>query len=906
MTAPVPVRSVFKVTGMSCGHCEGRVVKGVGAVPGVQTVTASAAASQAIVHHDGSVSSSQLIAAVVAAGYDAEPAPVPDSADGDGDSALPKPSAAAPGAVEQTQVPEPEPAPDESAAAAPVEAKVRLRLTGMTCTACVRSIEGTLTSLPGVLAASVDLILERAEVRFDPRLTHPTELIAAVTALGYSAAVYSQAQAASADPGDDGRRGLAGVVWSLAVGAVTMVLAMPLMTDHGTMATADPLTQLMGKVDGQFQQLWPWLYAADKDALRWTLLVLCTSVVIGPARGFFLRAFNALRHGSADMNTLVALGTGSAWLLSALATLAPHALHQAGLPAHVWFDAVPWVPGLVLLGRWLEDRAKRRTRQGLDALVRLQPSVVLRWQNGQFQEVPVQEVLPGDRILVRAGTAIGCDGVIEQGRAAVDESLLTGEAVPVLRGPGQTVVGGSIATDGDLTLRVTKVGEDSALSTIIAQVEGAQATKPQLQRLADRVAAVFAPIVVALSIVSGLLWAWLGPEPKLGHALLVAVTVVIVACPCAMGLAVPTAVMVAIGRAAKRGLLIRTGAALENGHAISAVVFDKTGTLTKGQPAVQQLIWPQATVGQGLDPLQGWAIVAALEQTSSHPLAKALVEHVRAMPGVFLPAVQQVDHVPGRGLSATVDGQLWRIGSPQWLAQEGVDLKPLQFELDRAANSGSSLLAVAAGGQALGLALLADQVRPSASEAVGRLKRMGITVALISGDREPAVRHLAEQLGIERWHAAALPQHKVELVQALRAQGHRVAVVGDGVNDAPALAAADLAMAMGTGTDVAAAQADVAIMGQDLTAVPDMLALSAATRRVLWQNLGWAFGYNALAIPVAAGILVPFFGLWPSPVLASAAMALSSVSVVANSLRLRGWQPPVVRVGAAAVAGPRS
>ncbi len=895
MTAPVPVRSVLKVTGMSCGHCEGLVVKGVCAVAGVQSVSASAAASQAIVHHDGTPSAAQLIAAVVAAGYEAQEAPQSDPAasegDGDGEPALPGPSAAAPGAAAGAEAPLSQSSPDPSAAEGPVQAKVRLRLSGMSCAACVRSIEGALTSLPGVLAASVDLILERAEVQFDPRVTHPSQLIDAVTALGYSAAVYSQAPAAAANSSDNGRHGLAGVVWSLAVGAVTMVLAMPLMSDHGGMATADPLTALMGKVDGQLQQLWPWLYAADKDALRWTLLVLCTTVVAGPARGFFVRAFSALRHGSADMNTLVALGTGSAWLLSALATLAPHALHQAGLPAHVWFDAVPWVPGLVLLGRWLEDRAKRRTRQGLDALVRLQPSTVLRWQNEQFQEVAIQDILPGDRILVRAGTAIGCDGVIEQGRAAVDESLLTGEAVPVLRSPGQAVVGGSVATDGDLTLRVTKIGEDSALATIIAQVEAAQATKPQLQRLADRVAAVFAPIVVALAVVAGLLWAWLGPEPKLGHALLVAVTVVIVACPCAMGLAVPTAVMVAIGRAAKRGLLIRTGAALENGHAISAVVFDKTGTLTMGQPAVQQLIWPHLAGSPGHDPLQGWGIAAALEQTSSHPLAKALVEHVRALPGVVLPAVQKVDHLPGRGVSADVAGQRWRIGSPQWLAEEGVDLQPLQQDLDRAAHSGSSLLAVAADRQVVGLALLADQLRPSAGEAVAQLKRMGITVALISGDREPAVRHLAEQLGIKRWHAAALPQHKVELVQALRAQGHRVAVVGDGVNDAPALAAADLALAMGTGTDVAAAQADVAIMGQDLTAVADMLALSTATRRVLWQNLGWAFGYNALALPVAAGLLVPLTGIWPSPVLASAAMALSSVSVVANSLRLRSWQP---------------
>lgn len=893
MSTGVPNRTVLKVSGMSCGHCEGRVVKGVSAIPGVSWVSASAANSRAIIDHDGSPSTASLIAAVEAAGYEAESAPEMQSGDPDtGEPSLPEPSAAASGAADSGPAADLDSSADVSALK--LQATVRLRLGGMSCAACVRSIEGVLTSLPGVGSASVDLLLERAQVQFDPRQTHPSELIAAVTALGYSASIYTQTLAAPEELADDSRRALAAVAWSLAVGAVTMVLTMPLMTDHGGTesggtASGDPLTAAMTKLDASLQSVWPGLYQLDADLLRWTLLVLCTSVVVGPARGFFLRAWSALRHRSADMNTLVALGTGSAWLLSALATIAPHALHQAGLPAHVWFDAVPWVPGLVLLGRFLEDRAKRKTRQGLDALVRLQPAQVLRWEGAEPREVPVREILPGDRILVRAGTAIGCDGIIEQGQAAIDESLITGESMPVLRGPGQGVVGGAIATDGELTVRVTKVGEDAALATIIAQVEAAQAAKPELQRLADRVAAVFAPVVVAVASLAGLLWFAFGPEPRLGHALLVAVTVVIVACPCAMGLAVPTAVMVAIGRAARLGLLIRTGAALENGHAIGAVVFDKTGTLTLGKPKVQQLFSAGDALNPPLNPQQLWSRVAALEQTSSHPLAKALVDHIRGEKAWDLPAIDQVGHLAGRGISATLNGQAWLIGAPEWLGQSGADLQLIQGDIDRAAGQ-SSLLAVAVDGRAVGLAALADELRPSAREAVQRLQRLGLEVALISGDRPPAVQHVAEQLGIRRWHGGALPQHKVDLVNSYRAQGIQVAVVGDGVNDAPALAAADLAVAMGTGTDVAAAQADVAIMGQDLGAVVDLLLLARATRSILKQNLAWAFGYNLLAIPVAAGALVPLTGIWPSPVLASAAMALSSVSVVANSLRLRGWR----------------
>ncbi len=888
MSTGVPNRTVLKVSGMSCGHCEGRVVKGVSAIPGVSWVSASAANSRAIIDHDGSPTAATLIAAVEAAGYEAESAPEMQSADPDsGDPSLPEPSAAASGAADSVPLADVDPSADVDARK--LQATVRLRLGGMSCAACVRSIEGVLTSLPGVGGASVDLLLERAQVQFDPRQTHPSELIAAVTALGYSASIYTQTLAAPEEIADDSRRALAAVAWSLAVGAVTMVLTMPLMTDHGGTESGDPLTAAMTKLDASLQSVWPSLYQLDADLLRWTLLVLCTSVVVGPARGFFLRAWSALRHRSADMNTLVALGTGSAWLLSALATVAPHALHQAGLPAHVWFDAVPWVPGLVLLGRFLEDRAKRKTRQGLDALVRLQPAQVLRWDGTEPREVPVREILPGDRILVRAGTAIGCDGVIEQGQAAIDESLITGESMPVLRGPGQAVVGGAIATDGELTVRVTKIGEDAALATIIAQVEAAQAAKPELQRLADRVAAVFAPVVVAVASLAGLAWFAFGPEPRLGHALLVAVTVVIVACPCAMGLAVPTAVMVAIGRAARLGLLIRTGAALENGHAIGAVVFDKTGTLTLGKPKVQQLFSAGDALDPPLSPQQLWSRAAALEQTSSHPLAKALVDHIRGEKSWNLPAIDQVGHLAGRGISATLNGQAWLIGAPEWLGQSGADLQLIQGDIDRAAGQ-SSLLAVAIDGRAVGLATLADELRPSAREAVQRLQRLGLEVALISGDRPPAVQHVAEQLGIRQWHGAALPQHKVDLVNSLRAQGIQVAVVGDGVNDAPALAAADLAVAMGTGTDVAAAQADVAIMGQDLGAVVDLLLLARATRSILKQNLAWAFGYNLLAIPVAAGALVPLTGIWPSPVLASAAMALSSVSVVANSLRLRGWR----------------
>lgn len=872
-----PNNTTLRVTGMSCGHCEGRVVKALQAIAGVQAASANASAATAQIAHSGEVSPQALVHAVQSAGYEAELAPERQANSEDDEE---------PASLRPAPGPDPPAAPAKSASGA----HMRLRVAGMTCAACVRNVESALAQVPGVESAVVSLVLETARVQIAPEAdVTETQLVAAVAGAGYTAspvAVVAQpddgespAQAADSEP-----TSRAAIAWCLALGVVTMVGSLPLMPhSHG----GDPFDRAMMAAADGIAGVLPWLWQVDPFVLRWVLLALCTSVVLFPARRFFVAAVHAARRRSTDMNTLVSIGIGAAWAMCTVATLWPQLLADQGLPAQVWYDAVPWVPGFVLLGRWLESQARARTRQGLDALVRLQPRTATRISATDDTEVPVALLQPGDRVRVAAGAQVPCDGIVVSGQSAVDESMMTGESLPVARGVGDRVLGGTAVVDGSLVVQATTLGEGSALSAIIAATELAMLSKPALQRAADRAASLFTPFALGVALLAGFAWLALDPHHAWSTALVVATSVVIVACPCAMGLAVPTAVMVATGAAARRGLLIRSGIALERAGQVTAVVFDKTGTLTTGKPHVEMQWW------WGSDPEQGWRTVRSLVRHSAHPLSQALGRHLAQLPDPESAGELAVQSVAGRGIEATLDGAVWRVGALSWVAEVAVPAQQnaaVCAGIAEAQARPGALVFVSAGDTIVGCARLVDTVRPSAAGAIERLRTMGVLTLLASGDRESSVRPVATALGLDKAAGDLLPEHKVQWVADLRADGHVVAVVGDGTNDAPALAGADVAIAIGDGSAVAAAQADLALLRPDLGAVPDAILLARATERILRQNLGWAFGYNALAMPLAAGVLYPWTHSLPSPMLASAAMALSSVCVVANSLRLRAWR----------------
>jgi Cu+-exporting ATPase len=878
MSAQV-VRSTIAVRGMSCSHCEGRVVQALQKVPGVIDASASAAHNQAVVDHELGASKQALREAVTAAGYEA----------GD-DSEEPDLRPVAP--LVATPPPRAPPVAEPAAA----NADLRLDVTGMSCASCVASIEGALRSLPGVHQASVNLLLHRADVIYDPLATSPEAIQGAVVALGYGATVARPVpltERATEAPGT--ARPLArNAAWTLLVGVVTMVAGMPLMAGH-TNAMPDLWTRLMAPVDHALMHAWPALYATSPDTLRWLLLLLSTTVVLGSGRPFFTRAWAAWRRRTPDMFVLLALGTGAAFAWSALVTIAPAAVASWGLPLHVWFDAVPWVTGLVLLGQWFEAGAKSRTTSALDLLVRRQPKTARLVRGDGELDVALASVLAGDVVRVRPGEAVPVDGVVVAGASAVDESLLTGEPVPVRKGVGDRVTGATVNGDGALEVKATAVGDKSALAGIVRAIEQAQTAKPEVQRLADRVAGVFVPVVVAIAVAAAAVWALAGAGVLAGvHA---AVTVLVIACPCAMGLAVPTAVLVAVGRAAQAGVLVRAGVALERGAAVTTVLFDKTGTITEGKPAVDAAHGPGGVeLGDADMRAAPWlGPLLAAERRSEHPMAKAVAAWAEVRTSAASD-IAQMRAMPGEGVRAELGGDVLLAGRPEWLAQEGVDVAPLAPALARSNAQAATAVAVAWQGKAVALLALVDPVRPTSAAAIARLHANGIRTVIVSGDRHEVVERVAMQVGVQAVVANAKPADKVNVVTKLRAKGDIVAVVGDGINDAPALAAADLGIAMGQGADVTVAAADFALLRADLHAVADALDLSRATLRTIRQNLAWAFGYNLVGIPLAAGVLYPALGLLLSPVVASAAMALSSVSVVGNALRLRGWRPKLQEV----------
>jgi Cu+-exporting ATPase len=776
-------------------------------------------------------------------------------------------------------------------------------VSGMTCAACSARVERALKRAPGVTDAHVNLMTAQATVGFDPAATSPDQLAAVVRATGYGAELplpdrtaeeeLDQRDSARTKEESELRRKAA---MSLTAAVLTMLFSMPLAHRAGPGAMVDPAVRLMLPLSRALESVAPWLYRLPGDALRWFLLLLTLPVVFWAGRHFYTRAWAAFRHRSADMNTLIAVGTGAAFLFSLATTVAPGWFQGHDVPPDVYYEAVVWIIALILLGNFFEARAKGRTSGAIRRLMGLRPATARVRRNGQDRDLPIAQVVAGDELLIRPGERIPVDGTVLEGTTAVDESMLTGEPLPVTRGPGDSVIGATVNGTGAIRMRAARVGRDTVLARIIALVREAQGSRAPVQQLADRVSAVFVPVVISIAIAAAVLWFDFGPDPRGLHALVSAVTVLIIACPCAMGLAVPTAVMVGTGRGAELGVLIKGGAALQRAGETSVVVLDKTGTITEGRPTVTAVVPSsgfhvpsEGRLKLGTPNLELVVLRAAasLEMLSEHPIAAAIVRAARER-GIDLPAATGFGARPGHGVTGTVDGVPVAVGNPRLLEAVGI---PAATDLvDRAAGleeGGATVAWVAIGGSVAGLIGVADPVRPSSAGAVQSLRAMGLEVVMLTGDRPRAAERVAHEVGVDRVVAELLPESKLAEVRRLQAEGRVVAMAGDGLNDAPALAQSDVGIAMGSGTDVAMESGQITLMRGDLRGVRDAIALSRSTMRVIRQNLFWALIYNVIGIPVAAGALYPILGLRLSPAMAAAAMAFSSVSVVSNSLRLR-------------------
>jgi Cu+-exporting ATPase len=752
-----------------------------------------------------------------------------------------------------------------STLAAPATETCALEIGGMTCASCVGRVERALKKLDGVTDARVNLATETAAVDFDPQLVGPAEFARAVEKAGYTATPRDEQppapEPAAAEDGDGRDAELHGVKrrWQVALTAglglmVLMYVPLPL------------------------------------DAMDWlmpAILVVATVVQFWAGRSIYAAAWAAAKHGGTSMNTLVALGTLVAYGYSAFVTLWPAAAEQWGLPLHVYYETSLVIIALVLMGRWMETRAKKRTTAAITALVGLAPRTARVLRGDVEVDVPVAEVVVGDLVRVRPGEKIPVDGVVTAGSSTVDESMLTGEPLPVSKTAGDQVIGATLNRTGSVVLRATAVGEDTTLAQIVRMVGDAQGSKAPMQRLADRVSAWFVPAVLVAAVATFAGWALFGPDTgRLTMAIGTTIAVLIIACPCALGLATPTAVMVGTGKAAELGILIGDGEALEQAQRLTAVVLDKTGTITRGRPSVTGIT---TVSGHAADDVL--ALAAAAETGSEHPLGEAIVAAARDR-GLALPAAAAFEALAGTGIDATVGDRRVLVGNRALMAAAGIDTAPLEPAAAAAAGEGATPVLVAVDGDLAALIAVADTVRPESAEAVAQLQALGLQVWMLTGDDEVTARAVAAQVGIEHVLAGVLPAQKAEKIGALQAEGHVVAMCGDGINDAPALAQADLGIAVGTGTDVALAASDITLVGGDLRGIVSAIALSRRTVTTIKQGLAWAFAYNVLLIPVAAGALYAFDGLLLDPVLAAAAMAMSSVSVVTNAQRLRGFRRP--------------
>ncbi len=752
---------------------------------------------------------------------------------------------------------------------APQPIEIILPIEGMTCASCVNRIERFLKKTPGVEEAAVNLATEKATVRVDPGVAGRDELVKAVEAAGYE--VKAEAPVAVDAP----------------AGTAALELEITAEDVERERAQRQTLFQALVSIGAAivFMVLMftPQTTIAMEDINK-LILIPATFIQFWAGGRFYRAAWRAGRHGGATMDTLVAVGTSAAWGYSVFVTLWPEVIHAAGMHPETYFDSAAIILGLILLGRWLEARAKGRTTGAIRRLVGLQATTARRIRDGVEEDVELAIVVPGDLLRVRPGDKVPVDGVVVEGMSAVDESMLTGEPIPATKGAGDEVIGATINTTGSFVMRATRVGRDTALARIVELVQRAQGSKAPIQRLADRISEVFVPAVLLVAAGTFVVWFVFGPEPRFTLALTAFIGVVIIACPCAMGLATPTAIMVGTGKGAEVGILVRGGEALEAAGSIDTVVMDKTGTLTLGRPVVTTVI-----PAPGFDEARVLDLAAALETGSEHPLGEAIVRKAREAELGFA-KVEGFEAIVGRGVRGVIDGLAVLVGSRRLLEEQGISLAALLEPAGAIAADGGTVVFVAAGGSAAGLVAITDPVKAESAEAVRDLQAAGMVVWLLTGDARQTAEAVARQVGIpaENVIAEVLPGDKDAVIERLQAEGRKVAMVGDGINDAPALARADLGVAIGTGADVAIEASDITLVGGDPRLVGSAIALSRSTIRIIRQNLFWAFAYNVVLIPVAMGVLYPAFGITLNPALAAAAMALSSVSVVTNSLRLRG------------------
>ena len=749
------------------------------------------------------------------------------------------------------------------------ERSLYLGIEGMTCASCVSRVEQAVKAAPGVLDASVNLATERVEIVFAGDRPDLAAVSQAIHEAGYEAQPIDE----GSDRADREREAREREIGTLRRSVyVAALLTLPVfLLEMGSHVIPD-------------MHDWVMTVVGHRES-RYVQFVLTTLVLFGPGLVFFRKGVSALLRGAPDMNALVALGTGAAWSYSVIATFASGLLPEG--KQNVYFEAAAVIVTLILVGRYLEALAKGRTSEAIRRLMGLRAKTARIVRDGREMEVGVELVQVGDLVQVRPGERVPVDGTVDDGRSYVDESMMTGESAPVLKERGAGVVGGTINKTGAFSFRATRIGADTALAQIIRMVERAQGTKLPIQALVDKVTGIFVPIVIAAALVTFAVWFVFGPDPALTFALVNAVAVLIIACPCAMGLATPTSIMVGMGRAAETGVLFRRGEALQALYGATIVALDKTGTLTRGRPELTDLV-----TAASFDQIEVLRLVASVERRSEHPVAKAIVAAAETR-GLSLAEPRDFEAKPGFGVAAAVGGYRFEIGADRYMQRLGLDIEPFANPAARFGDEAKTPLYVAIDGRLAAIIAVADPVKPATPAAIDALHAKGLRVAMITGDNRHTANAIAGRLGIDEVVAEVLPDGKVDALRRLQTNGATVAFVGDGINDAPALAQADVGLAIGTGTDVAIESADVVLMSGDLRGVPNAIALSRATMINIRQNLFWAFAYNASLIPVAAGVLYPAFGILLSPIFAAAAMAASSICVLANALRLRGFTPPL-------------
>ena len=842
-------RIVLPIEGMSCASCAATVQEALTGATGVGAATVNYATAKAAVDYDDAQTGvAELIKTVRAAGYDCGSASVTFG-------------------VEQLHY-----APS------------------------VAPLEQVLGRVKGVVRAAANQATETVTVDYVPGATTAAALEQAVAQAGFQVAEPIPAE----DPAERERimrqRETKSLTWKFALAAAVAVVAMLgsmlLMAEQAdsTFRPVDLLGRLLMPLALRLDAALGGRLALDPRWLKLGLALLTLPVMAWSGQQFYRGAWAGFRHRTADMNTLIAVGTGAAFLYSLVATLAPGVFTRAGLPADVYYEAVSAIIALILLGRLLEARAKGRTSQAIRRLAGLRARTAHVVRDGKETELAVEAVVPGDLVIVKPGEKIPVDGVVTEGASAVDESMLTGEPLPVPKKIGDEVIGATVNTTGSVTFRALRVGKDSALGQIVQLVEDAQSSKAPIQRLADQVAGVFVPIVIALAITAFVAWFDFGPEPAILFSTIALVTVLIIACPCALGLATPTAILVGTGKAAEHGILVRSGEGLERLSRVRSVLLDKTGTITEGKPTVTHIVTAKRPDGTPIAPAEVLKWAAAVEQRSEHPLAAAILRAAKDKQVDILP-VEKFAVMEGRGARGTVDRRIIEVISLRHARERSLELGSLGQDADRLAAQGRTPVIVVVNNTVYAVIAISDPIKPTAKDAILHLKKLGLAVTMVSGDSRKGAEAVAKEVAIDDVIPEVLPSQKAELVKKLQQRGGHVVMVGDGINDAPALAQADVGIAIGTGTDIAMEASDVTLIRGDLRGVVTAIQLSKRTLRTIRWNLMWAFAYNVVLIPVAAGVLYPFTGWLLSPVLASAAMAWSSLSVVLNSLTLRRFRP---------------